>query len=318
MPNFVCITCGTQFAETDEPPQTCEICEDERHFVRWGGQQWTTLDELRQSHRSVVRLEELGLYGIGMEPAFAIGQRALLITNPKGNVLWDCIPLLDQSLVEMIRGIGGISAIAISHPHYYASMVEWSQAFDCPIYLHAADRRWVMRPNATIKSWEGETKEIGYGLALIRCGGHFDGGTVLHWPEGADAKGVILSGDILQVVQDRRWVSFMYSYPNLIPLPASAVRRIFDTVEPFEFDRLYGAWWGKVVFREAKAAVRRSAARYIQALRGSGGESQNEGAADSRWRSAVTGGIDAADAAVDHVSRGTTSSKVVQSGHKFA
>jgi glyoxylase-like metal-dependent hydrolase (beta-lactamase superfamily II) len=268
MPNFVCITCGTQFAETDEPPKKCEICEDERQYVGWGGQQWTTLDELRQSHRSVVRLEELGLYGIGLEPSFAIGQQALLITNPKGNVLWDCIPLLDQSLVEMIRGIGGISAIAISHPHYYASMVEWSQTFDCPIYLHAADRRWVMRPDVAIKFWDGDTKEIGNGLTLIRCGGHFDGGTVLHWPEGADAKGVILSGDILQVVQDRRWVSFMYSYPNLIPLPASAVRRIFDTVEPFEFDRIYGAWWGKVVFRDAKAAVRRSAARYIHALRG--------------------------------------------------
>jgi hypothetical protein len=89
---------------------------------------------------------------------------------------------------------------------------------------------------------------------------------VLHWPDGADGKGVILSGDILQVVQDRRWVSFMYSYPNLIPLSASAVRRIFDTVEPLEFDRIYGAWSGKVVFRDARAAVRQSAARYIRAI----------------------------------------------------
>ncbi len=268
MSHFICVTCGTQFAETDEPPEKCEICEDERQYVGWSGQQWTTLDELRQSHRSVVRLEELGLYGIGMEPSFAIGQRALLITNPKGNVLWDCIPLLDQSLVEMIRGIGGISAIAISHPHYYASMVEWGRAFDCPIYLHAADQRWVMRPNSAIRFWEGDAQEIGNGLTLIRCGGHFEGGTVLHWPEGADGKGVILSGDILTVVQDRRWVSFMYSYPNLIPLSASAVRRIFDTVAPLEFDRIYGGWWGKIVFGDAKAAVRHSATRYIRALRG--------------------------------------------------
>ena len=119
----------------------------------------------------------------------------------------------------LIRGIGGISAIAISHPHYYSSMIEWSRAFDCPVFLHAADRQWVMRPDPAIEFWEGETKEIGQGLTLIRCGGHFEGGTVLHWPGGADGKGVILSGDILQVVEDRRWVSFMYSYPNLIPLP---------------------------------------------------------------------------------------------------
>jgi hypothetical protein len=164
------------------------------------------------------------------------------------------------------RQHGGISAIAISHPHYYSSMIEWSRAFDCPVLLHAADRQWVMRQDPAIEFWEGETKEIGHGLTLIRCGGHFDGGTVLHWPEGADGKGVVLSGDILQVVQDRRWVSFMYSYPNLIPLPASTVRRIVSAVESYEFDRIYGAWWGRVVFTDAKAAVKRSADRYVRAI----------------------------------------------------
>jgi hypothetical protein len=67
MPCFICVTCGIQFAETDQRPEKCEICEDERQYVGWSGQQWTTLDELRQSHRSVVRLEEVGLYGVGMD-----------------------------------------------------------------------------------------------------------------------------------------------------------------------------------------------------------------------------------------------------------
>ena len=145
-------------------------------------------------------------------------------------------------------------------------MVEWAQAFDCPIYIHAADRQWVMRPDPTIEFWDDETKAFDGGLTLIRCGGHFEGGTVLHWPDGADGRSVILSGDILQVVQDRRWVSFMYSYPNLIPLPASTVRRIVEAVEPFEFDRIYGAWWGKVVRQDAKTSVKRSAERYVAAL----------------------------------------------------
>jgi glyoxylase-like metal-dependent hydrolase (beta-lactamase superfamily II) len=266
MPHFICTTCGTQFAETGQPPEKCDICEDERQFVGWNGQQWTTLDDLRESHRIVVRLEEASLYGIGMEPSFAIGQRALLITHPEGNILWDCIPLLDNGLVKMVKGIGGISAIAISHPHYYASMVEWSRAFDCPIFLHVADRQWVMRPDAAIEFWDRETKEISPGLTLIRCGGHFEGGTVLHWRDGAGGDGVILSGDILQVVQDRRWVSFMYSYPNFIPLSPSTVRRIVAAIEPFSFDRIYGAWWGKTVATDAKAAVRRSAERYVQAI----------------------------------------------------
>lgn len=266
MPNFICTTCGTQYAETDQSSAECTICTDERQFVGWNGQQWTTLANLRESHRSVVRLEEGGLYGIGMEPTFAIGQRALLITHPNGNVLWDCISLLDDGLVQMLKGIGGISAIAISHPHYYTSMIEWSRAFDCPISLHAADRQWLMRPDPAIEFWDGETNSIGDGLMLIRCGGHFDGGTVLHWPDGAGGKGAILSGDILQVVQDRRWVSFMYSYPNLIPLPASTVRRIVQAIEPFHFDRIYGAWWGRFVATNANAAVKRSADRYVRAI----------------------------------------------------
>ena len=135
-------------------------------------------------------------------------------------------------------------------------MVEWAKAFDCSIYLHAADRQWVMRPDSAIEFWDGETKELGGGLTLIRCGGHFDGGAVMHWPDGAGGKGAILSGDNLQVVEDHRWVSFMYSYPNLIPLPASTVWRVVETVEPYEFDRIYGAWWGKVVLEDAKISVK--------------------------------------------------------------
>ena len=58
--------------------------------------------------------------------------------------------------------MGGIKAIAISHPHYYSSMVEWSRAFGgVPIYLHAADRQWVMRPDHAIVFWEGEIKGPG-------------------------------------------------------------------------------------------------------------------------------------------------------------
>ena len=266
MANFICVTCGTQFATADIPPTVCRICNDERQYVGWNGQQWTTLDELRQSHRNAVRLEEPRLYGIGMEPSFAIGQRALLVTHPDGNVLWDCIPLIDEGLIEMIRGLGGISAIAISHPHYYTSMVEWARIFDCPVYLHVDDRRWVMRSDEMVRFWDGESKEMAHGRTLVRCGGHFDGGTVFHWSGGADGKGVILSGDILQVVQNRRWVSFMYSYPNLIPLSRAEVQRIVAAVEPFKFDRIYGAWWNKTVFTDAKATVERSADRYIRAI----------------------------------------------------
>jgi len=262
MPAWICATCAVQYPDTAEPPVHCPICEDERQYVGWDGQRWTTLDELRRDHRAEIREEAPGLVGIGCEPSFAIGQRALLVRAPGGNVLWDCISLLDDEMGAYVESAGGLLAIAISHPHYYSSMVEWSRAFDAPAVLHAADREWVMRPDDAIDFWDGETRELSEGLTLLRLGGHFAGGTVLHWA----AERALLSGDIVQVVQDRRWVSFMYSYPNLIPLPASEIRRIVDALEPYEFERIYGAWWGRVVAHDGKGAVTRSAERYLRAL----------------------------------------------------
>jgi hypothetical protein len=70
------------------------------------------------------------------------------------------------------------------------------------------------------------------------------------------------------VGQDRRTVSFMYSYPNLIPLGAVAVQRIVAAVEPFEFEQIYGGWNGKAVREGGKAAIRYSARRYLRAIGG--------------------------------------------------
>ena len=269
MPNFICTTCGTQHAEGDQPPAACPVCRDDRQYVKVTGQQWTTLDKLRLTHRNSIRFEEPGLTGIGIDPHFAIGQRALLVRTPTGNVLWDCIPLLDPALVEMVKAVGGVTAVAISHPHYYASMADWSRAFGgVPILLHAADRQWVMRPDPAIAFWDGDTKSLGDGLTLVRCGGHFEGGTVLHWQGGAGGKGALLTGDIIQVVADRTHVSFMYSYLNYVPLSAAAVERIVRAVEPFGYDGVYGAFWDTVIERDGKAAVRRSAERYRRAISG--------------------------------------------------
>jgi hypothetical protein len=266
MNNYICQTCGTQFAATAVAPNHCPICEDERQFINWDGQQWTTLDALKSDHYNVIKGVEPHLTGIGTEPSFAIAQRALLVQTHAGNLLWDCISLLDEETLTAVAALGGIKAIAISHPHYYSSMIEWSHAFDAPVYLHTADRQWVMRPNLAIEFWDGETKALWDGLTLIRGGGHFAGGTMLHWPAGANSQGVLLSGDIIQVVSDRRYVSFMYSYPNLIPLPVHKVKQVVNAVEPFAFERIYGAWWGRVIKADGKTAVARSAKRYIQAI----------------------------------------------------
>jgi len=187
----------------------------------------------------------------------------LLVETAAGNVLWDMIPLVDEAALEAVRARGEVRAIAISHPHFYSGMVEWSRAFGgVPILLHAADREWVMQPDGAIEYWSGETKELWGGLTLLRLGGHYAGGTVLHGAAG-DA---LLSGDIVTVTPDRGYVSFMWSYPNLIPLPAREVERIAAVLEPWSFERIIGAWWGRVVPRDGNAVVRRSAARYVRAL----------------------------------------------------
>ncbi|MGZ8783091.1 MAG: hypothetical protein ACXWZB_06290 [Gaiellaceae bacterium] len=173
------------------------------------------------------------------------------------------IPLVDDAAVEAVRARGGVRAIAISHPHYYSGMVEWSKALGgIPILLHEADREWIMSPDTAIELWSGDVKELWDGLTLLRLGGHYPGGTVLH-----DARtSTLLSGDIVQVIPDRRFVGFMWSYPNLIPLPAREVERIATALEQWEFERILGAWWGRLVPSDGSAVVRRSAERYVRAL----------------------------------------------------
>lgn len=268
--HHICVTCGTQFSATQGPPVRCPICLDPRQYVGLDGQKWTTLGELRRGNwHNVLREQEPNLIGIGTEPKFGIGQRALLVRTKTGNILWDCISFLDNPTIEAVRKLGGISAIAISHPHYYSSMVEWSRAFNnAPIYLHEDDRPWVQRPDSNIQFWKGETKSLGDGLTLVNTGGHFDGFQVLHWRDGADGRGALLAGDQPQVAMDRKWVSFMYSYPNFIPLNATAIRRMLAALKPYSYERLYGFNWSAIVERDAKTRVQLSAERYLQAIAG--------------------------------------------------
>jgi hypothetical protein len=261
---FICVTCGTQFTPSAEPPAECPICLDERQYVGYDGQRFTTLEDLARDRRNRVKELEPGLLGIGSDPSFAIGQRALLT----GGLLWDCISLLDDDTAEAVESAGGLHTIAISHPHYYSSMVEWAERFDARVLLHEDDRQWIMRPSDRIDLWSGERRQVSDDLELLRLGGHFAGGTVCLWRSGADGRGALLAGDIVQVVSDRDWVSFMYSYPNPIPLPAREVERMRAVLETLDFDRVYGAWWDRVVRDDAKAKVLRSADRYVAALAG--------------------------------------------------
>ena len=271
-PAFICKTCGVQHAPSDKPPALCLICNDERQYVGWEGQQWTTLAEMQAAgYKDRLREveDEPGLWSIDTRPRFAIGQRALLIQTSDGNFLWDSISYLDNETVQQINDLGGLHGLSTSHPHFYGAMIEWSHAFgSIPVYVPKADEKWLARPDLAVRLYEGSVEPLP-GLTLVQCGGHFDGSAVLHWAAGAGGSGALLTGDSISVVADRRWVSFMRSYPNYIPLPAEDVQGIVDAVSPYAFDRVYGGWWQNDIRSGGKNAVERSSERYMQRISGS-------------------------------------------------
>jgi len=269
--NYICGNCGTQYGTVASAPARCSICTDDRESITASPPHWTSLTEMQGRYRNKFRSVEPGVTGIVTTPPFAIGQEIYLIQTESGNMLWDCLSYLDEETVRRINRLGGIAAISISHPHLYGSMVEWSHAFGrAPIYLHSSDRRWIMRREEVVKNWDGESLSVLPSLTIVRCGGHFSGSCVLHWNKGSD-DGVLFSSDTIQPVEDRRWVSFMHSYPNLIPLSANTVRKIVAAIEPYEFERIYGGkFYGapgnSTISKQAKKAVQRSAKRYIDYL----------------------------------------------------
>jgi len=261
---YICTTCGIQYNNTPHPPAHCPVCEDERQYVGPGGQSWTTLEQVNRQHRNIIELTAPGLYAIYTTPSFAIGQRAYLLVTPGGNILWDCIANLDASTIDIIQKLGGIRAIALSHPHYFSTIVEWSHAFGhAPVYVHAQDARWLGRTDPVIQLWEGATQPLWDGIRLVLCGGHFPGGNILHWPGGDEGRGTLLVGDVIQVCPDLRTVSFMYSYPNYIPLPKKDILQIQAAVQPLHYNALYGAF-GRNIRSGGREAVAYSLERYLR------------------------------------------------------
>jgi len=266
MPCFLCETCGTQFAESAAPPPRCPICEDDRQYVGWQGQTWTTPASMAERYKLRFQ-DDSDVLGIGLAPDFAINQRACFLPTDAGNILWECLSLVTDEAVAALNARGGVDRIVISHPHFYASMVDWSDAFGgIPIVIHEADRAWVQRPSSHIQFWSGDKYALSNAVTLIRCGGHFTGSTALHWSAGPVAGGALFPGDALQVVFDRRHVTFMYSYPNYVPMKPSDVRSMRARLDGYGFENVYGYTWGRNIIGNGRAAVDASFDRYLLAV----------------------------------------------------
>jgi glyoxylase-like metal-dependent hydrolase (beta-lactamase superfamily II) len=211
--------------------------------------------------RTEVRDVEPDLFGIGVRPGIGVEQRALVVRTPEGNLLWDPPAFIDQPAIDAVRERGGLAVVTASHPHMYGAIVEWSHAFGAEILLPEVDLPWLMRPDQAVRSWTGSTQPLP-GVTLVQCGGHFPGSAVTHW------RHALFVGDTLFVTDGADRVSFIWSAPNRLPLPEREVRRIAEALAPYDYDRIYGGWWDPVIDHDAKRIVERSAARYIEIVRG--------------------------------------------------
>lgn len=234
----ICATCGTKFPNNYKE-SFCPICEDDRQYVPLGGQKWTKTKELLKEHHVEIKEVRPNLYEFIIRPSFAIRQRALFVVSESGNVLWDCIPLIDENLVKFIKRKGGLKAIAISHPHYYSNMTEWAELFNCPIHITGSEKEFVVCGSDKIQYWDGESLPLWDGMEVKRIGGHFPGSSILHIPDFSE-KGAILCGDTFYLALSMNHIAVMYSYPNRIPLPIKEVQRIKEEMKHIDFDEFYG------------------------------------------------------------------------------
>ena len=259
---WICNTCATQYARSDTPPTHCPVCEDDRQYVSWEGQQWTTLDAL-QRERTLRIADDDGLLGIDM-PGYAIPQRMLHLRTDGGNILWESLGLVTDDAVNALKAAGGVDCIVISHPHFYSSMVEWSEALGgVGILLHAADREWVRRPSKAIQFWKGDTLALSNDVTLINVAAHFPGSTALHWKTGPRGP-TLFPGDAPHVTQDRKQVCFMHSVPNFTPMKPTAVRRMRDLLAPLDYIDVYGFSRGRNILGNGRAVVEASFDRFLQ------------------------------------------------------
>jgi hypothetical protein len=262
----LCATCGV---ENDTDEHTCAICDDERQYVPRDGQRWTTLAGRAAEGCSVeVTQVEPDLFALHATPRADIGQHALLVRTPYGNLLWEVPGYLDDEARRAVAELGGVAAVMASHPHMYGCQLEWGRAFGAPVYVAEADRRWVRRwgGDGEIVAWS-QPFDVLPGIRATQPGGHFPGSAVAVWHAGAEGRGVLLSGDTVKALPDAGWVSFMRSFPNLIPLSAPVVTRLAASIAELDFDRLYDNF-GLQVPTGARAAVLRSAERYAAWVRG--------------------------------------------------
>ncbi|KAB8229611.1 metallo-beta-lactamase family protein [Aspergillus alliaceus] len=287
---LICSTCGVQY-DVSAGLTSCKICDDPRQYVPPTGQSWTSLRSLHSSkegYRNVFSTDpdNPNLITIHTVPKLAIGQRAFLILGgpTSGNVLWDCITYLDEETVRHVNSLGGIQAIVISHPHYFSTSIQWAEVFNCDLFISAEDEQWLgnRADGRRLKLWTGENLPLlcshvpgetqgESDLIVLKTGGHFPGSSVLWWKS---ARKLFIADTILIVPSGLYHIdrlpgtasfTFMWSYPNYIPLPPDDIHGIWKAIKDIDFEDTHGAFLGQDIRGNSKGRVLVSAKIVVRA-----------------------------------------------------
>lgn len=221
---LICLACGTQYDEQNLT--SCRICDDPRQYIPPTGQSFTTLSKLRSDpanyHLTFTPDEQdPSITSIKIDPpGVGIGQRAILISTPHGNILWDLVAYLDEDAVSQINKLGGLSAIVISHPHFYTTWKDWSATFNnVPVYLAEPDKSWLNRSltDANVRFLTERHTPLVPDVTAIICGGHFPGSMCLHTAAGATKVPSLFHADTVSTAQ----CSFSFPFLALMNLNTS-------------------------------------------------------------------------------------------------
>ncbi|WWD16304.1 hypothetical protein CI109_100730 [Kwoniella shandongensis] len=279
----ICKACGTQYPSVRN---NCPICEDPRQFVPASGQAWSSLAELSSSskHTLLPDSEDERDCLIQTEPGFGINQTPFLIQTHAGSYIWDCAAFLSLGLIGHLTTLKQpLRAIAISHPHFFAASLTWSRALKVPLYICEADKEWFqrlddVRDNDDIRFWSDE-EELGPGVKVIQCGGHFSGSSILHWdrlqepPPPADdlpsrptpVSGIIFTADTIMVQPTQTMFTFLWSAPNMIPLRPKDVLAIQDRLKSLPYHQATSSWPSRWIRSDAKQVFQESVVAYLAA-----------------------------------------------------
>lgn len=260
---LVCIRCGVkERGQSERPPSYCSCCLN-LPAPENGESSWLTSHMVAITQTMSYREHHPGLWSLQLSPGIRRQRRAFLIRTESGNVLWDCPSMLDPATRTIITSLGGLSAIGISCPQAFGAAVEWSQAFGCPIHVHANDMPRLRLANDAVIPWRGNRLELADDIVAFRLDLNCVGGSVLYW-RPAEA---LLTGDSLQIAPDGM-LAFMDSWTSLAPYPMLAVMNMTRTLADLEIKRLFGAAPEITIGHDAGRILQVSSERHCRALAG--------------------------------------------------